>query len=177
MAIRKLKLLTVLLAISFLSACSTQPIKIVSYPDGAKIKTNSGSCTAPCELRIDSSTEYMTATLPDGRSKTVNLDEHFSQGSLAGKFFYQTGEAIKFTSAGLALIGLGTTSLLLGNMESENRADENHTNDYNSALFTVSLVAWTSSFLLMTAGDETKKLSSDNGRTDIDFGYFPEDDK
>jgi len=158
-----------------LSGCSSQTIKVVTYPAGAEISIGKRTCTSPCDIVILSNSEIIDAKLPDGRQEQIKISDSLEKDqNIAGDIVYDTGRLLKIGAGIFVSIGVLAASLLLIDYN-----DENHEIDidkkYQRNLGIAIALSWLGFGALNSMGDELKKADKSENRIDIEFQPETED--
>ncbi len=138
-----IRLLSVFAFVTCIASCTTKPVKIVTLPDGAEVSNGHETCTSPCTLEINDKVKYITATLPGGRFRKVEVHAGIAdKGDISANISNHAGDSVNLIGASLAVLGLITASLAmdaLNDLETE-QAEE---------LFSFSAAAWAGGYILI----------------------------
>ena len=173
----KLKMHFVFWLIVCVSGCTLKPVKVISFPAGAKVSNGKESCIAPCELLIYSDNKYIYAELPDGRFKQVEVSEDIAnKNNFTGNLFNSTGDIIGITALALGAFAFVVSLLFIGDVSNVN--DEPIRNkETKKKLYGLGLAAWGGFYILGTVAEKSKKMNKSKDRVEIDFIYEDVDKK
>ena len=163
--------ISIIAIVLFLSGCSSNPIKIVTFPAGATVKVGDKSCISPCKLPISYPNQLVTAKLPDGRFRETEVPSNLNTpNGLVGGFFYNSGQIMHVTALAFGLIGIGSSALFI---EEAKDGDSNPRHQRNLAL--TGIVGILGFYVFGKLGAETKDLIKNNNTIEIEFEPEPEE--
>lgn len=147
-------------------ACAAHQIKVVTYPDNATVVMGDHHCQSPCELPVNRELTYVTASLPDGRSKKVEIPESIAKPQpLSDRLLFQIGDISYLGGLAFAVMGFAAVELFFSNLEDTSRDHE-----LTGEIGLFSIVALVTSYALLKLGNNIGNRERPDYQLEIDFG-------